>query len=41
MIDTYFLYFQEFKGYDFNPNHFAVNGKKEFQIVPDFRDKKL
>ena len=41
MIDTHFLHFQEFKGNDFNPNHFTMNGKKEFQIVHDFRDKKL
>ena len=42
MIDTHFLHFQEFNnaGNDFNPNHFAMNGKKKFQIVHDFRDKK-
>lgn len=30
MIDTHFLHFQEFDitGNDFNPNHFAMNGKK-------------
>lgn len=40
MIDTHFLHFQEFDitGNDFNPNHFAMNGKKkEFQRVQDFR----